>query len=229
MGAATPRVALVAGATGRLGERLLNEVIARGRYAKVLALAETRMALGIAHLELALRESLEADDTLPHVDDVYLLPDDEHDPLARSHFGRDGAFTRLDDTLAVWVARRAAAAGASRLLLVHPVPAWQQISRLQHGLVSSIERDIASQPIESVVVLRPTRSARVPGGNLVQRLVHAYLSVQLLMLPRSMPLVTSAHLARVAVDAMLGATPGTTLVGAERIAHWFDEDRAAAR
>lgn len=210
------RIALVAGATGRLGEALLNEVLARGEYARVLALAEAPMSLGVRRLELATLEALD------RVDDVFIAPGDDHEPSARSYYGRDAPFTLVDDALSVRIARRAAQAGACRLLLVSPTAAWQQISRLNHGLTSDAEREIAALPIERIVVLRPTRNARSGGGTLVQRFVHAYLSVQLLMLPRSVPFVTSAHLSRVAVAAIDGAAPGISVIGAERIAHWFD-------
>ena len=47
------RTALVAGAVGRLGEALLNRVLASGDYRTVVALAQAPMALGVRGLALA--------------------------------------------------------------------------------------------------------------------------------------------------------------------------------
>src|SRR5690554_2404181 len=57
------RVALVAGAVGRLGEALLNASLARGGYDRVVVLAEAPLALGIDGLELR------GLDALPRLDD----------------------------------------------------------------------------------------------------------------------------------------------------------------
>ncbi len=216
------RTALVAGVVGRAGEALLNEVLARGNHRRVIALAESPMSMGVRRLELATL------DALPPIDDLYLLPTDADEPGTRSYYGRDAPFVQIDDRRAVAVARAASAAGASRLVLISPAAPWQQISGLNAGLTSDAEREIAALPVERMVVLRPTRQSRAPGGNLLQRMVHAYLSVQMLMLPKSVPLVTSVHLARVAVDALANASPGITVLGAERIAQWFAAEPAAA-
>lgn len=208
----------MAGVVGRTGEALLNEVLGRGGYRRVVALADAPMSLGVRQLELA------AIDALPAIDDVYVLVSDPAEQGSRSYYGRDAPFVQVDDALAVRVASAAAAAGAGRLVLISPTPAWQQISKLHHGLASESERRIATLPIATMLVLRPTRAARAAAGNFLQRIVHGYLSIQLLMLPKSIPTITSPQLARVALDALGVASPGISVMAAQDIA-----ERAGSR
>jgi hypothetical protein len=51
----------------------------------------------------------------------------------------------------------------------------------------------------------------------VQRIVGVYLSLQMLMLPKSVPTLTSAQVARVAVDLLRDGEPGVRVLGAAQI------------
>ena len=201
----------MAGAVGRVGEALLNEVLARGGYDTVYALADLPMSLGVRRL------SLTTLDALPALADVFIALTDPEDADARSFYGRDAAFTPVTVANVSHIAERAAAAGARRLALVHPLPAWQQMSRFHSGLVGEAELAIAGLPLDSVVVLRPVAPSRLPVGNWLQRVANVYLSLQLLMVPRSIPTVTSVELARVTVSALREARPGIHVLGAAQI------------
>ena len=201
----------MAGAVGRVGEALLNEVLARGGYDAVYALADLPMSLGVRGL------SLTTLDALPALADVFVALSDPDDTDARSFYGRDAAFTPVSVANVARIAECAAAAGARRLALVHPLPAWQQMSRFHGGLVGEAELAIAGLPLDSVVVLRPVASSRLPVGNWLQRVANVYLSLQLLMVPRSIPTVTSADLARVTVAVLRDARPGVHVLGAAQI------------
>ncbi|MFZ4759518.1 MAG: hypothetical protein ACOYLX_15255, partial [Burkholderiaceae bacterium] len=115
------------------------------------------------------------------------------------------------------IAAAAAAAGARRLVLVHPLPVWQQMSRLHLGLVGEAELEMTRLPFESVTVLRPIAQTGPATGNWLQRVAHVYLSLQFLMVPKSLPTLTSAQVARVAVDVLRDPPAGIQVFGAMQI------------
>jgi hypothetical protein len=206
---------LVAGAVGRLGEALLNEVLARGGYREVVALGDPTAAMSLGVRGLSLADA----DTLPPLDDLLMAPTLAPDaPGARSFYGRDAAFTLLTPAAVDRVAAAAARAGARRAVLVHPLSAWQQLSRWHLGLVGEAELALARLPFESVTVLRPLAAGSGGAGSWLHRVAAVYLSLQLLMMPRSMPVLTSVQVARVAVDALRAPTPGVRVLGAAQIA-----------
>ncbi|GAA4408806.1 hypothetical protein [Quisquiliibacterium transsilvanicum] len=208
---------LVAGAIGRIGEALLNRVLAdeagRGGVGgrPVIALAASPMAMGMRGLTLA---SMEA---LPPLDAAFLILNDSADAEARSFYGRDAPFVQVDELNCVHVARRAVESGARRLVLIAPMAAWRQIGKFHTGLADSVELELARLPLDSLVVLRPVRNSGRRGASLVERFVSVYLSVQLLMLPRTLEAITSEKLARCAAAAMRNARPGVTVFPADAI------------
>jgi hypothetical protein len=208
------RRVLVAGATGRLGEALLNEVLARGGFDDVVALAEgdATMSLGLRGLSLAPLHAL------PPLDAVLIAQTMADAPDARSFHGRDAPFALVDPVQMPRIAQAAAAAGARSLVLVHPLPAWQQLSALHLGLSGAGELSIAQMPFADVIVLRPVAASASAAGSWLQRVAHVYLSLQLLMMPRSLPVLTSPQVARAAVDLLREPPPGVTVMGAARIA-----------
>lgn len=216
----TVRRLLVAGAVGRLGEALLNESLARGGYDEVVALADgaATMSLGVRGLVLAPL------DALPPLDDVCIAQTMDPDaPGARSFHGRDAPFALVEPAAMARIATAASRAGARRLLVVHPLSAWQQMSGLHLGLTGDAELELARLPFDGVTVVRPVATASTPGGGLVQRVAGVYLSLQMLMLPRSLPTLTSAQVARVAVDLLGEPAPGVRILGAAQIeARWLE-------
>jgi len=211
--AAGPRRLLVAGATGRLGEALLNEALARGGYDEVVALAEVdaTMSLGLRGLSLAPLHAL------PSLEAVMVAQSVVDAPDARSYHGRDAPFVQVDPARMPSIAQAAAGAGARVLVLVHPLPAWQQLSALHLGLAGDAELSIARLPFESVTVLRPVASSGSASGGWLQRIAHVYLSLQLLMMPRSLPTLTSTQVARVAVDLLREPAGGVRVLGAAQL------------
>ena len=205
------RTALVAGAVGRRGEALLNRVLGSGDYAQVVALAEARMAVGLRGLQLA---SLEA---LPPISDAFILESDPGQPASRSFYGRDAAFVQVHVGNLLAISRAAVTSGARRIVLARPMPAWQQAGDFHRGLGDAAELALAQLPLESLVVMRPAPDTGNASRNLLERIASVYLSLQLLMAPRSIPLLTSEQLARAALEAMRGAEPGVTVIGADRI------------
>ncbi len=204
-------VALVAGAVGRLGEALLNAVLSRGGYHEVVALAESPMALGIRHLSLA------DIDALPELDDVYLSLSSPDAGSSRSFHGRDAPFVLVDTGNCLRIAEHAAARGAKRLLLISPTPAWQQLGSFHRALGNELELALSRLPLQRLVITRPVATDAKAGGNWLQRVVHVYLSLQLLMLPRSIPHQTSEQIARRVILALQRSPDGITVLPADRI------------
>ena len=211
---AAARRVLVAGAVGRLGEAVLTALLGRGAHAQVLAHAEQPIAIGVRGLALAVG------DAWPAIDEAVLVvtEHDEDGRPQRSFLGRDVAFAALPAAALPAAARRAVQAGARRLVVVHPLPAWQQLSAFHRGLVGEAELAFAALPVQALVVMRPVARGGAAGGGWLQRFVRAYLSVQLLMLPRSLPALTSESVARAAVRQLAEAPDGVTVIGAEAIA-----------
>lgn len=204
-----PRTALVAGAVGRLGEAMLARALAGGEYAQVVALADAPMTLGIARLALATLEAL------PPLDDVFVLLSEAGVPGTRSFHGRDAPFVQVDRDNALVVARAAQAAGATRLLLVAPMPAWQHVGALHRGLGGPLELELARLPFARLTVLRPVRESGRRAAGFVERVASVYVSLQLLMLPRSIDALTSEQIARCALAAMRQPGEGVNVVGAD--------------
>lgn len=221
---AEARVAMVAGAVGRRGEALLNRVLASGDYAEVVAVATGPIAPGMRGLRLVAPEAF---DGLPRIDDLFLLLSDSEDAQARSYYGRDASFMLVDETNCLAIAERAVARGARRAVLLSPMPAWQQVGRFHRGLANATELALAQLPLQSLEVLRPVREARRKGGGLVERFVAAYLSLQLLMLPKSIPIVTSETLARAALQAMRESAGGVQVHDADALAGLLERTHAA--
>jgi hypothetical protein len=205
---------LVAGAVGRLGEALLNEALARGGCDEVVALAEgaATMSLGVRGLALAPLE------VLPPLEAVCIAQTVDPDaPGARSFHGRDAPFAMVEPASMPRIAAAASAAGARTLVIVHPLPAWQQVSRFNLGLIGEAELGMARLPFESVSVLRPVAQGGPAGAGWLQRVAGVYLSLQFLMMPRSLPALTSAQVARVAIDRLRSPEPGVQVLGAARL------------
>jgi len=210
------RVALVAGVVGRQGEALLGAVLARGGHARVHVLAEAPMALGIDRLELCTLEGL------PRIDDVLMLVGQGNDPGERSFHGRDAPFVQLTAADAPRVGAAASSAGARRLLVIRPSPAWQQMGDLQRSLGGADELALAQLPFETVLILRPVRIGGTPGGDWLRRLVNAYMSIQFLMTPKSIPTLTSEQVAKAALRAFGATTPGIHVMLARQLAELLE-------
>ncbi len=205
------RVALLAGANGRQGEALLNRLLGCGDYRQVVALADAPMAMGMRALVLAGR------DALPPVDDAFIVIGAPGDPGTRSFYGRDAPFVQVHAASALAVAKCAVDAGAQRMVLLVPTSAWQQMGSFHRGLSGQLELDVAQLPLASLTILRPVLPAASSAGNLLQRVANVYLSLQMLMMPRSIPTMTAEQVARCALAAMRRSGPGVSVLGADAL------------
>ncbi len=155
---------------------------------------------------------------LPAIDDAYLIISEPDSASQRSFYGRDLRFSEMTQDNLLQVAEQLANQAVKKLLLLSPTPAWQQMSRFQHGLMNAAESRLASLPFESLVILRPVAQSKSSTGSLLQKFAGFYLDLQMMMLPRSIPVLTSEQLGRLAVIAMADAKAGVSVLQAEQIA-----------
>ncbi len=157
-------------------------------------------------------------DALPEIEDAFLVISPSDATAQRSYYGRDLRFTELTEDNLLRVAQALAARGVRKLVLLSPAPAWQQMSRFQQGLMNTVESELAALPFESLVILRSVAQSKSSAGNLLQKFASFYLDLQMMMLPRSIPVLTSDQLGRSAVIAMAEAQAGVSVLQAEQIA-----------
>ena len=105
------RKAIIVGVKGKLGEALLNQLLA-SQYLAVTAIADKPLTLGIARLEVS---SL-AEVKLDQAQDAYLCLNDPDAAYGQSYYGRDGHFSALLPADAFEVAKALVTTGVKRLL-----------------------------------------------------------------------------------------------------------------
>jgi hypothetical protein len=220
------RTAWIGGATGRLGDALVEQVVARC-YARVCVLGPHPMPTTVRGFESVDLETLKAVPGSRPCDDVYLLYDPR--PLPP---GVRPAFDPLPTPAAVVaVAETAAAAGAMRLVLLAPLAAWQQLSAATRLLPQGLEAALAATSIATVIVMKPTREAAIRslGGPRLRRFARFYLSQLRFMLPSSSQVIRSVDLARIAVEQLTTAdAPGVRVIGLAAIEAAIAARRTAA-
>ncbi len=203
--------AIVAGAVGRLGEALLNAVLSRGGYREVVALAERPISLGFKGL------SAQPIDQLPAARDLFIALGDDDIRSGRSFHGRDAPFVMINSINCLELVRTVRERGVSRVVLISPAPMWEQFGHIHRALGSPLERALGELGLHRLVVLRPLKAAGSVGGTLMQRFVHFYLNLQLVMTPRSVPTLTSEQIARAALAVLVPADDGVTVLSAGQI------------
>lgn len=173
------RTAWVAGATGRLGDALVEQILASGRYRRLCVVSSRPMATTVAGFEAVDLATLAArlDPATPpaagqpagstdasRCDDLYLLLDPDapraleaagrHDPRRRSALP---PFEPLvDSESALTLATLAEKAGARNLLLLAPLAAWQQLSSATRILPDGLELKLAGLRIPRVLIMKPS-------------------------------------------------------------------------
>jgi uncharacterized protein YbjT (DUF2867 family) len=146
------RVALIVGATGLVGSRLLQRLLDDPGYGRVVALV--RAPLAIPHPKLDARvvdfDRL-ADVDLPRVDDVFCCLG-----TTLKAAGSKAAFRRVDYTYPLGVARLALDAGATQLLVVSAAGADAQSRVFYSRVKGELEAALARLPYRTFVALRPS-------------------------------------------------------------------------
>jgi uncharacterized protein YbjT (DUF2867 family) len=151
---AAPRAALVAGATGLVGQAILARLLDDPRYERVDVLARRPLPAAIArHAKLTV-----------HVGDADLIAraadgiDDVFIALGTTIkvAGSEAAFRAIDHDLVVAIARAARAAGATRLGVVSALGADSASGVFYNRVKGDMESAVASLGYDSVTFAQPS-------------------------------------------------------------------------
>ena len=144
------RMALVAGATGLVGQAILALLLADKRYATVHVVG--RRAPDVQHPKLQVHISTSLTNwACPAVDDVFIALG-----TTIKVAGSKAAFKAIDFEAVVGIARAANAAGASRLAVVSAMGASPQSGVFYNQVKGEMEAAVNALGFETVVIARPS-------------------------------------------------------------------------
>ena len=144
------RVALVAGATGLVGQAVLSLLLADKSYASIHVVG--RRALNLQHPKLVVHTSASFTDwTSPAVDDVFIALG-----TTIKVAGSKAAFKAIDGDAVTAVAAAAKAASATRMAVVSAMGANTQSSVFYNQVKGEMEAAVSQLGFDTVVIARPS-------------------------------------------------------------------------
>lgn len=170
--------AAVFGAVGKVGEALLNSVLACSRYERVYVLTRKPLDSTVSRLTPLLIRGEDLTSSEPRfapetkLTDLYccLAP-------SRTFYRRDDVYHRVLPQHVLPLARAGLALGASRMVLVKPADTMSQMGGYGRYLTDVEELELVKLPYHALVILRPHQEpAASLTGNPAQRLAHWILS-----------------------------------------------------
>lgn len=202
------RTALLMGAGGRLGERMLDQLLGQPAYDKVYAWS--RQPVSGTVLKLV---SVETPDAL-RADDVYCVVGHADDHLRRTE-----AYQTVAEEDVLALAQRVLANGAQRFILVTPVSAFSQPAALHNKLQNVAELELAALPFESLLVVRPStwgmgRSQEGWFSRMVRGAIDQITNT--MVGKRNMPM-TAQRVAEVTVAHAVNARRGVTILEPDQL------------
>jgi hypothetical protein len=202
-----PRSALALGVVGALGEELLAGLLGAGRYATVHVAVSQPIASATARFSpWVMGDVVAADDAY-----VCITGPEAFVPKA-------SPMVRISAHDAPGAARTARSCGATRLVLVSPLPALLQLNAASHTLSSAGELEISELGFETLLVVRPTVDPTSPSGNWPQRLVRALTRMVLdIMLPPQVQALRARTAALAILEAVRRSRPGIHVLGAREL------------
>lgn len=212
-GVTTRRTALVLGATGRLGERVLDQALGQAVYERVYAWAKAPVSASLLKMvTVPCPDSLAADD-------VYCIVSE-----ADAQCDRTEAFYSVSQHEVLALAKQVHEAGARRFVMVAPVSALIRPSALYQQLHNTAELELAAVGFESLVIVRPSLwHLRSQQGPWLARLLHATLQqiVGGMAGQRHAP-VTSQAVAQAVLVHALRAAHGVTIIESDQLTRTID-------
>lgn len=220
--AASPRRALLAGASGMVGARVLAALRAESAYAEVHALVRRPLA-GAGATSAGAHDrvvehvvdftSLARWANFPAVDDVYCCLG-----TTIKRAGSQEAFRRVDFDAVVAVARLAQRRGATRLAVVSALGADPASGVFYNRVKGETEAALARLDFGSLTVVRPSlldgdRSESRPG----ERFALALARPAARLIPARWRPVSPEAVARCMIDAVLRGEPGLRIVESDGI------------
>ena len=144
------RVALVAGATGLVGQAILALLLADTRYSTVHVVG--RRAPDVQHPKLVVHISASLTNwTCPAVDDMFIAVG-----TTIKVAGSKAAFKAIDGDAVVAIASSAKAAGATRLAVVSAMGASAQSNVFYNQVKGGMETAVSQLGFETLVIARPS-------------------------------------------------------------------------
>ena len=211
---ATPRTALLAGATGLVGRALLGLLLASEHYRSVhVLLRRTPPDIeGSAKLEIHQVDFARLPAVFPTVDDVFVALG-----TTIKIAGSEAAFRQVDFDFVVNVARAAKAAGATRLAVVSALGADTKSRVFYNRVKGEMEAAVAQLGYESVVIAQPSlllgdRAALGQPPRSSETWAARLLAPLGWIIPRSVRPIPARHVASALVEAILDAKPGVRVL-----------------
>lgn len=207
------RNALLAGATGLIGQTLLQRLVADARCGRVEVLARRPLPRADAKLRVHVVDFAALPSLLPAVDDCYIALG-----TTIKVAGSEAAFRAVDFDAVVAVARAARQAGATRLAVVSALGA-SRTSRIFYSRVKGdMEAAVGSLGYASVVIAQPSQLTgdRAALGQPVRSgevWILRLLGPVLQFLPRGVRPIAADDVAAALIDAVAGARSGTRVLG----------------
>jgi hypothetical protein len=217
--AAPLRSALAVGAVGALGEELLAGLVGGGRYATVHVAVDQPIGSATARFRPWLAGSGRV-----AADDAYVCVTGPETFVPKA-----SPMTRVTREGVVAAARTARECGATRLVLVSPLPALLQLNAATQSLSSASEVDIAQMGFRTLLVIRPTGEAPAPARGWLPGLVRTFARMVLeIMLPQRLQALRARTAALAILTAVERAGPGIHVLGARELTAIVEETMPAA-
>lgn len=205
------RVVLVAGATGLVGREVLAALSADRRYRAIHVVGRRAPAAADARIRFHAVDFGHLG-ALPRVDDVFIALG-----TTIKVAGSQAAFRAVDHDAVLALARRARAAGASRLAVVSAMGADAR-SRVFYNRVKGETEDALRQlGYETLVIARPSllvgdRSALAQPPRVGERLGQLAMGLFRPMIPAHYRAIAASDVANAIVRALAAGQPGTQVL-----------------
>lgn len=209
--AAKPRM-LLAGATGPLGNEVLNRLVGAQKYAMVQVLARERYVHGLRGMQLLAQEGDDAARWPVQAAEVGVIM---FEP-ARPYYQRERALWTPQPAQLLVVAQWMKQCGVTTLAVVLPHDVGSLPQAIKQGLANVDEHDVAALGFERLIFVRSAREAvKVTAGSFLQRTARTMLSAMSYMVPQSERPVRAMHVAKLVDAALLQAPPGIHVAAPE--------------
>ncbi len=217
------RCALLVGAHGRLGEALLNGLASTSNYEMVHVATTGPIEMGVAKVKGV------TPNQWPRVDDAYLVINDTGDLFSSSWYGRHEMFEHLESDRLADVIAQIALSGAQRICCIASLSAFQQMSGAAAAMHGPGELAMQSGPFETVLIMRPTPiSEPQKKGSFFERFIDGYFSLNFFSIPRAFEPMRANQVAQVAVQTLLAAAPGISVLTADKMRARFEATQSNA-
>ena len=200
-------VALIAGATGLVGQAILALLLADTRYTAVHVVG--RRAPAVQHPRLVVHISASLTDwACPAVNDVFIALG-----TTIKIAGSQAAFKAIDGDAVVTLARITKAAGATRLAVVSAMGARAQSSVFYNRVKGEMEVMVSKLGFETLVIARPSllagdRGALKQPERMAEKLSLVAFKWLRPLIPANYRAITASNVAQAMVDTLETAGAG---------------------